>query len=329
VPVGPGESGQLLDRPLSVVVLAVVALASSAVSLLAAVRPLSPDSPVVLDAVVAGYALLVAIGLWWAGPRTPVLALHVVLASAIVVISVAIAQSATQHGAVSTAFAYVWIGLYASYFFPTRAATGYLVAIALGFSGGAALNGFTLRPVVWILVISTVLGTSGVLVVLLARLRRLADTDQLTGVLNRRGLRSAAEPMLALASRAGRPVTLIGIDLDDFKQVNDSGGHSAGDALLRELTAAWRTRLRQGELLGRHGGDEFVLLLPGTEGDARVLVDRLRRAHPAAWSAGIVEARVGEVLDDLLRTADRAMYDVKSRRRGRSGRVREAALSPL
>ena len=316
--VGPGESGQVFGRPAAVAVLAIVSLASAAISLLAALRPLSPASPVRLDAAVAAYALIVAIGLWWAGARTRGIMLHLVLGSAIVIISGTIAVSATQYGAVSTAFAFVWMALYASYFFSSRAAAGYLAAIAGGSSVALALNPLPFRPTVWILVLGTVLGSSVVLTVLLGRLRRLADTDQLTGVLNRRGLRIAAEPMLAVASRAGRPVTLVGIDLDDFKQVNDSGGHSAGDVLLRELTAAWRSRLRRGDLLGRNGGDEFVLLLPGSEGDARVLVNRLRDAHPARWSAGIVEAGKGEVLDDLLRNADRAMYDVKSRRRERS-----------
>ena len=76
-PLGPGTSGQVSGRPAAVVVLAIVSLTSSAMSLLAAIRPLSPDSPVALDAGVAAYALVVAVGLWWAGSRTPVLALHV------------------------------------------------------------------------------------------------------------------------------------------------------------------------------------------------------------------------------------------------------------
>jgi diguanylate cyclase (GGDEF)-like protein len=314
----PG-GGTASGRPAAVVVLAAVSLASAVLSLLAARYPLSERSPVRLDLAVGCFALLLATALWVAGARTPPIALHLVLGSAVVLISVTIAESATEYGALATAFAYVWMGLYASYFFSTKQANGYLASIAVGFLAGLYANPLPVHPTTWLLVISTVLGSSALLTHLLGKLRRLADTDQLTGLLNRRGLRAAAEPALSGASRRGWPMTVVGIDLDGFKQVNDSAGHQAGDDLLVELADAWRGRLRRDDLLGRHGGDEFVLVVRGTEQEARTLLARLREAHHASWSAGLAQQRDGSTFDELLQRADRALYAAKQRRGGSSG----------
>jgi GGDEF domain-containing protein len=120
--------------------------------------------------------------------------------------------------------------------------------------------------------------------------------------------------MLAVAARSGQPMSLMAIDLDDFKAVNDSGGHHAGDQLLAELAEAWRTQLRRGDVLGRNGGDEFVLVVPGTGEDAQVLLQRLREAHPAGWSAGLATQGQGDDFETLLRAADRDLYRDKTRR---------------
>jgi diguanylate cyclase (GGDEF)-like protein len=301
-------------RPVQVSVLALVAVVSGVLSLLAARFPLAADSPVGLDVGIGVYALIAAVVLWTLGRRAPTALVHVVLLSAVVLISVVISVSATQYGALATSFAYVWMGLYASYFFSPRIANGYLLLIALGFCGGLAANSLPIRPTMWMVVIGTVLGSSSMLAFLLGRLRQLADTDQLTGLLNRRGLRLAAEPMLAMAARSGQPMSVVAIDLDGFKAVNDSAGHHAGDQLLIDLTDAWRTQLRRGDVLGRNGGDEFVLVVPGTDDEARVLLQRLREAHPADWSAGLATQGQGDDFDDLLRTADRNLYREKARR---------------
>lgn len=311
----PPRAGRPLRRPpAAVAVLSGIAAAAAVISLLAALFPLHPESPVALDAVVAAYALALAIGLWVAGDRTPAPVLHAVLISAIALVSLTIAVSATQYGALATAFAYVWMGLYASYFFPPRWANAYLVLIAVGFLVGLAANDLPFRPTVWVLVTSTVLGSSAMLAHLLGKLRRLADSDQLTGLLNRRGLRMTAEPMLAAAARTGQPMTLVALDLDGFKSVNDSYGHHAGDELLVGLTSAWQRELRRGDVLGRNGGDEFVLVMLGTVEDATVLLGRLRSAHGAAWSSGAAQQTDGQGYDELLRAADRALYAAKTTR---------------
>ena len=306
--------GLFAPRPPAVAVLALVALVAGVISLLAARFPLDPHSPVHLDVGIGLYSLVLGGFLWVAAARTPAWVLHVGLSSAVVLISLVIAVSATQYGALATSFAYVWMGLYASYFFSPRQAAAYLAGIAAGFFVGLTANSLPTRPTMWLLVVSTVLGSSAMLSHLLGTLRRLADTDQLTGLLNRRGLRVAAEPMLAAAARTGAPMSLIAIDLDDFKSVNDSSGHQAGDQLLRDLSSSWRGQLRRGDVLGRNGGDEFVLVVSGAATDAKALLERLRAASGDGWSAGIAEQVEGSGYDEMLRAADRALYEEKAAR---------------
>ena len=100
---------------------------------------------------------------------------------------------------------------------------------------------------------------------LTTKMRLQAATDQLTGLLNRAGFRAAAEREYALAVRTTAPLCLVVIDLDGFKAVNDWRGHAAGDQMLVELAETWTARLRRCDVIGRHGGDEFVLLLPATD----------------------------------------------------------------
>jgi diguanylate cyclase (GGDEF)-like protein len=105
------------------------------------------------------------------------------------------------------------------------------------------------------------------------------------------------------------------LDLDGFKAVNDSGGHAAGDALLRALASGWRSELRGSDLLGRVGGDEFALCLPGSDSAATAdLLRRLRAASAGAWSAGTATARPGETLGEVLARADAALYRAKAAR---------------
>ena len=140
-------------------------------------------------------------------------------------------------------------------------------------------------------------------------LHHLATTDPLTGTLNRRGIEEAAAHMDAC-------VTLAVIDLDDFKLYNDSAGHTAGDALLRDITAAWQTRLRPQDRLGRLGGDEFVVVSPQTtEGELHDLLRHLHSIHPAPWSYGVATRQSDESLWQLVSRADQQLRDAKARRR--------------
>jgi diguanylate cyclase (GGDEF)-like protein len=166
---------------------------------------------------------------------------------------------------------------------------------------------------------------------LIAQLRVASDTDFLTGLPNRRAFAERAAELLAQARRHGRPVALIVFDLDHFKRINDQHGHPAGDAVLRSVAELARGQVRQGELLARHGGEEFVVLAPDCRTDeALQLAERLREAladapvtlpdgsslrPTASFGLACGEARMPVELEALYRDADRALYRAKSQGR--------------
>lgn len=153
-----------------------------------------------------------------------------------------------------------------------------------------------------------------------AALRRLARTDPLTGIPNRRAFVDELERTLALSRRSGQPVSVALVDLDHFKECNDSRGHAAGDALLREHAATWQPYLRDTDIMARFGGDEFALLLPGCDDvEAQATVERLCRLKVGGrtCSVGLASWDGHEDLDALLSRADAALYEAK-----RSGRAR-------
>jgi diguanylate cyclase (GGDEF)-like protein len=156
----------------------------------------------------------------------------------------------------------------------------------------------------------------------------VSRTDYLTGAANKRAFVERAELELSRLRRTSRPLSLAYIDVDDFKKVNDSFGHSAGDELLRSITRVGKASLRETDLLARLGGDEFALLLPEAQRDEAIFVaQKLRRvileeAKRQGWpidlSVGVVTftSPVASV-DELLHIADELMYTVKSSGKGR------------
>jgi diguanylate cyclase (GGDEF)-like protein/PAS domain S-box-containing protein len=155
------------------------------------------------------------------------------------------------------------------------------------------------------------------------RLAWQATHDSLTGLPNRMALRLRADEVLGRSRGDG--VALLFFDLDDFKLVNDSLGHQAGDQLLQEVAERFRAGVRTGDLVARLGGDEFVVLCQGIldEGEALLVADRLLEAlgQPLhieetelriSASVGVVLAEDGTLADDLLRDADVAMYQAKN-----------------
>jgi diguanylate cyclase (GGDEF)-like protein len=206
----------------------------------------------------------------------------------------------------------ICIGLYAAHFLSLTAARAHtLAAVAVATLGAVAAtpSGF---PLPWLIAVTATLLLTEAHARLNGQLRREATTDALTGVANRRAWEAEATRSLAHATRTGEPLTIAVLDLDGFKEVNDRDGHGAGDRVLREVATEWRARLRAADLLGRHGGDEFVLCLPSTdEAAAREVLDRLHGGLPVGWSVGTATARDGDTLTTLLQRADAALYESK------------------
>lgn len=159
----------------------------------------------------------------------------------------------------------------------------------------------------------------------------LATGDSLTGLSNRRGFELVGTKLIDVCARRGLPATLVFLDLDGLKKINDKQGHPVGDAALREFSQILTAAFRGSDLVARLGGDEFAVLMAGTP-DAQPAIDRLgdllvaRNAPPgagyvlaASLGSATSQPGSGESLDDLLHRADAAMYGDKRRRGTRGG----------
>jgi diguanylate cyclase (GGDEF)-like protein/putative nucleotidyltransferase with HDIG domain len=156
----------------------------------------------------------------------------------------------------------------------------------------------------------------------------VSEEDDLTGALVRRAFVNVTSAVLAERRRTGAPVSLLVIDVDQFKSVNDTYGHLTGDDALRLVAGVSREKLRPGQYLGRYAGDEFVILLPGLDADAaRALADDVRRTTATTpvpvrevagqvmsvtLSIGVATApQQGDTFETLFTAADRALFDAK------------------
>lgn len=302
-------------RSAEVALLALLHALGGVFCLAGAVWPLSPDAPIRLDWALGGTGLVIAALLWGFGERVRG-STHAALGLLAVLVALLASQSATATGIVGLGPVLIAMTLYAAHFFSLPAARLHaaLAIVVVSLGAAAAKPGDFL--ILWLIAVVT----AGILTEtqcrLNARLRSAASTDPLTGLANRRAWEAEATRSLARARRNDEPITIAILDLDGFKEVNDRDGHSAGDALLRELTAQWSARLRVSDLLGRHGGDEFVLCLPATDAEgAEELLERLRTDASAAWSVGTATAAGDHSLATLLGRADSALYLDKRRRR--------------
>jgi diguanylate cyclase (GGDEF)-like protein len=165
------------------------------------------------------------------------------------------------------------------------------------------------------------------------RVERRALVDSLTGLPNRRAFERRLAKEWRRAERYERPLGMLVIDLDDFKQINDTQGHAAGDSILQEVATAISGRIRTSDVAARLGGDEFVVLCPETSNEgletlSKSLEEHLRQSS-IKISVGFTEREPGdEEADDLVDRADAAMYRRKERARGRRER-RASRLAPV
>ena len=192
--------------------------------------------------------------------------------------------------------------------------------LTLSFAGGLAAQ---LAPMLLVAYITTMFSAD--IRYGLNKAKLLSETDELTGVYNRRGFAIVVDRLFAQSVRYNRPASLLMIDSDNLKSVNDTYGHEAGNALLRLVTKCIGTELRHTDVLARYGGDEFVVLLPETTaGGALDVAERIRKEVagtpldaggeriPTSVSIGVATyPEDGRSVDTLLARADRAMYEAK------------------
>lgn len=302
-----------VGRPAIAWSLAVLFVFKGLICLAAVAFPLSASEPTGLVSAAGATGLVGGFGVWLFAARIPLRGFELLAACGSLMTSVLIAHAHTHGGMMLAAFAYPWIAIYAAHFFPRRAVYAQGLLISVAFAVALASGGLPHVAIYWLVVTVTIWSICILLGDLSEAVRREIGTDHLTGLLNRSGFLAAALRERSLANRTGAPLTIAVIDLDDFKQVNDRAGHAAGDKLLARLGRQWRERMRPSDILARHGGDEFVLLLPGTgPSGAQAALERLCSGEdPVSWSTGISEWLADESLDVPLARADRHLYEAK------------------
>src|SRR4051812_16168093 len=193
----------------------------------------------------------------------------------------------------------------------------------------------------FVLMFSAVLGSTALMGAWQARnhdrvresLARMSRTDPLTGCLNRRGFEEQAQDAVRLAVAHGGSLAVVLVDLDGFKQVNDTGGHAAGDEVLKQTAERLSAAARPGDVVGRLGGDEFAVLLHRVdERDAAAAADRLEASLHGVTRASVgvaVLPQHGTALDALIGWGDKRLYEVKVRRRAAGTRRAAATLAEL
>ncbi len=323
--VGAGVQTNMIAK-----VLAVLFAAGATLAALTVLLPHSPNLNAVGQLAIIANAYLVAAGLFTQASRLPDWTLHVALAWGSTLIA-----GAAYFAGVSPSplvFFYLWVFLYASYFFTVRQTAVHVVYVGLVY--GALLAA---RPPVggvsawWLVGMGTLLVGAVVIVRMRARVERLierlydaARTDPLTKLANRRGFREQLDLELERARRGGTQATILIADLDEFKDVNDHCGHRVGDRALERVARLLLEHKRALDTAARIGGEEFALIVPdGGRKDGFTLAEKLRRGIqeefgldpvPFTVSFGVaVYPEHGETAAALLHAADEALYAAKDR----------------
>jgi diguanylate cyclase (GGDEF)-like protein len=247
-----------------------------------------------------------------------------------VLITLATYEAGGGSGTADNQMLYVWICLYAFYFFSLPHALAQLAGVGVAYAGLLAATPATDEAFSRWIVTMAILTVAGLLVArlrgavenLVDELTERAHVDSLTGTLNRRGLEERAALELARGRRDGTPVSMLAIDIDRFKFLNDGYGHGTGDDVLRFVADEISRVTRSVDAVARLGGDEFAVILPGAGVDeAAVIAKRLRDAvvggtaggiPPVTLSIGVASAPASDAtLDGVRHAADLAMYEAK------------------
>lgn len=288
---------------------------TSAVGLAAtAAAPLGGKPPAVLYAASASALALIACLLMTCGARIGSRTLLGLAAVRIVVVALTVSAATTGGAALFGGAGLMWVALWVTGFYPMRIAVWTFVAEVAAVAAAATINPDHLRTafdalpmVAGAIVLSLLLGQ------ILGGLRHEARHDELTGLMNRRGLDQAMSELASGRRFAASAHSLVVIDLDGLKLVNDHAGHLAGDQMLVTFATELQTAARGVDLTARIGGDEFIAILPGlTSAQAVEWAEALHQRSGVAWSFGVAERSSGEELEVWLNRADKLMYQAKS-----------------
>lgn len=284
-----------------------------------AVRPPLPTTDQAQLVVLAIMAALLGLATVLTGARRPGEdSLLVLLLLAELLLTAVVIVAAGGQGQFMAALYLLVLTLIAALSMSSRRVWVVLVVGLVLYVAGLAVNRLLDTPAYAAFIVVTVTVVARVVTALVGSLRDQAQHDQLTGALNRHGLEASARLARDLAAREGRDTAVVVVDLDSFKQFNDTFGHAAGDRRLAQLAEDWSRVLRRTDLVARVGGDEFVVVLPGAGTDeAEELVSRMRNADDIPWAAGVTTWPTHESFDQALTRADASMYaDKRSRPHG-------------
>lgn len=284
------------------------------------------------NAVVAGGMLLAAVGcMVRPSYRGPLVLVEAWLVAAWLLILIQIATRSMEASQLVWAALLILAAVAVAFYLPARRAVLQVGAIVVGYVIASLVSRPAIRPLFVVGFVLCIVVCSYAVIVLrqdrdraFRSLEGMATTDSLTGLVNRHGLQAEAEIVRANASRVGKGTVVAVLDLDGLKRVNDEQGHLAGDAFIIGVVGQWRAGLRDGDVISRIGGDEFVVVLPMVdESLASALLTRIRDETSGPWSHGWTAWRAHESLDEAVARADGLMYaDKNERKAGRALRAR-------
>ena len=302
-----------LDRRSLSLALSALYLAGGVLTLVSLLLP-HPGSVNELAGFVCGSIAIVSSAFVFAfGDRLPMWVYGAFVATGSVLISIGIHFAGYAPGTPSYALFYLWIGLFSFNFFTLRSALAQMVFSSLCHLVVLVVDGSgTFFLTDWVVTWGVLFVTGLVVGWLSGQVRTLADTDSLTGLRNRRAWDNELVRELAHAQRSGDPLSVILIDIDGLKAINDRDGHQGGDRVLKEAAAAFSSAVRSGDLVARLGGDEFGVLLRACSLDgAEAGIERLHDATSVPFCAGRAQWDGEETSDAFLHRADAALYERK------------------
>lgn len=311
----PDTTGQHQAR---VTALAALFIAGAGIALTTSALTPERTFDSLLVALVGASGIPMAILLLRLGHRIPRWALHGLLACGALTVSVGAVLAGEPSLTVATTSLYIWVVLYAAAFYDWPVTAAHFGVVAAFLTAVLTITDNPQPVGILVLILGSAAVGAGVVGWLARQLRAVASTDLLTGLPNRQAFEALLPQEMARAERDGTPLCLAVVDVDDFKEINDTHGHQAGDEILAGLPRQWQGALREGDALARVGGDEFVVLLPDCLlADAVVVLERMGANGQPTCSVGVAALGEGESADRLMARADRALYEAKAAGVGR------------